>query len=309
MVNGNNSIPYRMKKTQAAFLATVESVLGVLAEYAAKLASVGAMVAVRDQIQEKLGRIKTLSEAQSRCQTGVTAKKDGLRELLTARLVTLCGQLRAWAQQTKQPDIEQRVPASKTSWTRLPQARVEEQATALLELAKENQSKLTEYGVTADSLQQLQEEIASFAAEVSGPRAARTHRKTLTSTLEQEVRELAELLDKVLDPLMHQFEATEPKFFADYWNARAVDQPSSTSIVTIRERAAAKAAQAKARKEAKAARIAAKAAAESEARAQVKARLEAIANGTSASGSNGRATVAQLRETVVAEVPAAALPN
>ena len=45
--------------------------------------------------------------------------------------------------------------------------------------------------------------------------------------------------------------------------------------------------------------------------AQVKARLEAIANGTStgANGSKGRTTVAQLRESVVSEVPAAALPN
>jgi hypothetical protein len=140
-------------------------------------------------------------------------------------------------------------------------------------------------------------------------RAARTHRKSLTSTLGQEVRELAEMFDKVLDPLMRQFEGTEPKFFADYWNARAVDQPSSTSIVAIRERAAAKAAQAKARKEAKAARIAARTAAESEAKALRKTRLEAIANGASTSGSNGRATVAQLRETAVAEASTPGLSN
>jgi hypothetical protein len=143
-----------------------------------------------------------------------------------------------------------------------------------MELTRQLREKFRGYGLTDAAFSRLENCVIAFGPMAGAPRGEIARRVTLTSTLDQELRELTSLLDDFLDPLMNQFQAPEPKFFADYHNAGVLVQLATPPIETVRERAAAKA---EARKAAKTERVAARAAAKAEAKAQRQSRLWAEA--------------------------------
>jgi len=263
-------------KKQGSYLSSAKNVFSVLTANAAIYAVISVLVALRDRIQGKLDLIETITQEQERTAKGISVDKSRIRDLLTSSLLTVCGQVRSWASETKRGEIEAQMPANRTAWSRVPQIKVAERASAVLEIARKYKDDLIGYGMTDALLQQLESQIAAYKAIVLAPRNAITRRKTLTSLLDQELAGLKEVLDDVLDPLMNQFEDSAPKFFQDYRNARLLVKPATTPIEVIRERAADKKAQLQARKDTRAARVARNAATKAETKAQRQARLEAI---------------------------------
>lgn len=199
-------------------------------------------------------------------------------------------------------------------WKLIPSTKLTDRAKAVQTLAQQHRSELEPFGLTSASLGEFKQRIDAYERLALAPRSAVTHRKTLTGTLDQELRKLADLLDHQVNPLLLPFAASAPEFYAAYQNARVTVQPARTPMETIRERALAKAAMAATRKEAKAARRAAKAAAQEAIKAQKRSRLSAIAEAAAAFASsrkvatNGASPVAAGRN-VASGNAIAALPN
>jgi len=140
---------------------------------------------------------------------------------------------------------------------KVPQGKLVERSKGILALAQENRVALKPFGTTDEVLTQLESAIAEFGAKLALPRDVINRRKTLTSLVATEIKTLCTLLREELDPLIRQFEATHPTFYADYHNARAlVDLPVIPLAKRQASRKAAadkKAAKAKAKVDRKAA--------------------------------------------------------
>lgn len=302
---------YCMKKRQYVFVNSVRTVVGVLAENAAKFASQSGFVAVWNRVQALADQIETLTVEQERDRTGVTAEKNRAREELIGACVVVGGMLSGFARQTDRAEVHARATASRTAWRQVPQGKLADAAEAMLELARQHRELLRSYGLTDDVFERFEEAIRRFRPMAGSPRGELIRRATSTKALEEKIGQLADLLDHSLDPLMNQFRESEPAFFSNYQQARKRVHLPATPIEIIRERAAVSAAKAKASKAARAERVAAKAAAEAAAKAQRRSRLEAIArgalDGASAGGNNGNGITRM--DTPVAAPATAALPN
>lgn len=81
---------------------------------------------------------------------------------------------------------------------------------------------LTDYGVDAPLLTDLDTAISDYSIAITTPRTAITTRKTSTSELKTLFAEADKILKKQMDTLMEMFKADAPTFYTNYFNARVI---------------------------------------------------------------------------------------
>jgi cob(I)alamin adenosyltransferase len=215
-----------MEKKQYVQKNAADNTLVVLDDHTAITGTVPAMGDVIADIRERMTRIGTYVEIQERDRRGLTEEKNEARAKLVDVTMTVCGQLKSFGRRSGDADVRQRAAEPRSAWMKIPQSKLGERAKAILGLAREHRAALTPFGTTDALLETMEAEIATFEAALLVPRDLINRRKTITSLIAAEMKEVCTVLREELDPLMRQFEATHPRFYADYHNARAlVDLP------------------------------------------------------------------------------------
>jgi hypothetical protein len=215
-----------MQKRQYEQMNAADNTLAVLEKNAAITGTVPAIGVVARDIRERMTLVGTYVEEQERNQKGLTELKNTARTNLVNVTLTVCGQLKSFGKRSGKADVRERASEPRSAWMKVPQSKLGERAKAILELAREHRAELTAFGMTDALLTKMETEIAAFAAELLVPREVINRRKTITGLVAAEMKEVCTVLREELDPLMRQFEATHPKFYANYHHARAlVDLP------------------------------------------------------------------------------------
>ena len=250
-----DSTLHSMQKKYYVQKNAADNTLVVLDDNTAITETVSAIGEVVGEIRGRMTLIGTYVEEQERDQKGVTEGKNLSRTNLVDVTLTVCGQLKAFGRRTGDADVRQRASESRSAWMKVPQSKLGERSKAILGLAREHREALTPFGMTDGLLTKLESEIAAFGAALLLPRDVINRRKTITGLIATEMKEVCTVLRDELDPLMRQFEASHPQFYADYHNARAlVDLPVIPRARRQASRQAAedkKAAKAKAKAERK----------------------------------------------------------
>jgi cob(I)alamin adenosyltransferase len=232
-----------MEKKQYEQMNAADSTLAVLQKNTAITGTVPAIGDAANDIRERMKLVGTYVEEQERNQKGLTELKNQARTNLVNVTLTVCGQLRSFGKRSGNADVRERASEPRSAWLRVPQSKLGERAKAILGLAREHRTELTAFGTTDALLTQMETDMAAFAAALLVPREVINRRKTITGLVAAEMKEVCTTLREELDPLMRQFEATHPKFYANYHNARTlVDLPV---IPRARRQASRRAADAK----------------------------------------------------------------
>ncbi len=178
-------------------------------------AGVPVIVQLVEELEGRVKLIDSLTQKQESPTSGVTADKSQVEELLIDSTLLVSGMLRGYAAREKNPMLLAKVKVTRSGLRALADGKLPEKATAIRELAVEQEEALADYGLKAADLTELESRTAAYEAVVMAPRNAIVSRTTLTQILKAEVRAATDLLREVLDHLLPQFEAEHPEFVTE----------------------------------------------------------------------------------------------
>lgn len=172
--------------------------------------------------------IQTLAKVQSTPREGITAEKAKVAGWLVDSTLEVAGAVKAYATVGNNLELLAKVDFSRTDMERLRDTETDDRAQLVHDVATKNLGSLGDYGITQLKLDNLQGRIDAYAAVVQSPRTARAEGRSITESLAESFRVADGILKNVLDPLMLQFKAGNPEFYAAYQAARVIiDQPGT----------------------------------------------------------------------------------
>lgn len=173
------------------------------------------------EFEAKIREIQGAARKQEEVQKGIREDKQALRGTLADKLEVIVSALTAYAHINQNHELAAKVryQPSEFKW-RDKEVIFKEKAEIVLDQAQQHLSQLADYGITDTHLAALTSDIDAFAVKLGAPRAAITARKEATTSIEQLVKHVDELLKNKFDHLMVQFKA-DP-FYATYVSARTI---------------------------------------------------------------------------------------
>ena len=122
--------------------------------------------------------------------------------------------------------LQAQVDLSKSALKNLRDAELDDRAQAIQDIAAElfasHAAAMSDCGLTAVKLTDLQSAITAYGALVGGPRAAIVGRAAITEAIAAEFARVDLVLNGQLDKLVVQFEAENPQFVSAYRSARLI---------------------------------------------------------------------------------------
>jgi len=192
------------------------------AENSAIWASVPAFGAAFAKFNTCVERIQEFAQKQAERSTGATADKRRCRESMCDAALVIAGAARAFAIDNNNLELAGKVDFSRSTLLGGRDRTSAEKCQTIHRLASENLGDLTEHGVTPAKLKGLQTKIDAYMACLQRPRQIIAESKTATAQLEAEIETADQLLTDSLDRLVLQFKDSEPEFYNNYTNARAI---------------------------------------------------------------------------------------
>jgi hypothetical protein len=129
--------------------------------------------------------------------------------------------------------LQVRASFSKSKLRDLRDAELDDRAQAVHDIAADLVTKdaaaMSDYGLTATRLTDLQSAITAYSAMVGSPRAAIAGKAAITDAIEGEFSRADNILGQQFDKLVVQFEAANPQFVKAYRSARNIVATGSRS--------------------------------------------------------------------------------
>lgn len=178
-------------------------------------------------------RLGALLEQQLKVITGVRKDKLAALDTMVERVLPVAGMLYAYA-----TDIDDNTlrDSAKLTASDLRQARdsvAGERAWIIHTLALPLQGMLSDYGLTAVQLSELEDAITAYEGLLASPRVAIITRKGATTEMKVEMKAADKVLKDRLDPLSLQFAENASEFYALYRNARIIVDTAGTGKGSI----------------------------------------------------------------------------
>ena len=162
------------------------------------------------------------AQKQAERSTGATADKRRCRESMCDAALVIAGAVRAYAIDNDNLELAGKVDFSLTTLLGGRDRAGAEKCQTIHQLASEKVGNLSEHGVTPAKLKSLQTKIDAYRACLQRPRQIIAESKTATAQLEAEIEVADQLLTDSLDRLVLQCKDSEPEFYNNYTNARAI---------------------------------------------------------------------------------------
>jgi hypothetical protein len=172
--------------------------------------------------QNLLADLKPIVEALSHDLTGITQYKRELRDKITAEALRLAGPIHAFASSTGASDLKADMDLSRSELKKIADTAIGDTVQKVATVAKKHLASLADYGVTNDSIQKLQEMISDYEKLIKAPRIATINRKEYNQSVLDIVKNIYDLLNDRLDPLMETFSESHPEFYRKYFDAREI---------------------------------------------------------------------------------------
>jgi hypothetical protein len=163
---------------------------------------------------------------QEATRTGFAKDKQTAESALIDTTLKTAKPLRAFASETGNNTLRDEIDIEFSDLNRLRDDQLAPRCQIIHDRASANLEALKDYGITAAKLQDLQNKIDAFAAQVPKPRAARADRSVKTVNLKELFRESRKVLT-IMDDLIENFADDHPDFVKTYKNLREIDKPPS----------------------------------------------------------------------------------
>jgi len=170
----------------------------------------------------KLDRIGDLVEVQETPTTGVRKDKLLALDLMVDRTVALAGAVFAYATEVNNQTLRDVMAVTESDLRQVRDTLAVERARSVYDHAAPLAGSLSDYGVTAVEIADVDMAITAFADSIPQPRVAITTRKGATTELAIVMKQVDGVLKDTLDKLMPKFKTTAPEFYASYFNARII---------------------------------------------------------------------------------------
>ncbi len=153
---------------------------------------------------------------------GATADKQLKEDELVEKIVVISGSMYAYGIDAGNEEIKQAADITRSKLYQMPDLELGDKATALLNLADEQISNLTDYGVTQEEITLARNALEEYQQALriqSSKQAERSGDRTALTGLFQNADHI---LNNRLDRLMERFKISHPNFYNEYLSARTI---------------------------------------------------------------------------------------
>jgi hypothetical protein len=166
--------------------------------------------------------LRNRSGIQKSVTTGVGAQKRNRLEYLYEHLLVVQSALWVYAQASNNFLLMERNKVTISDLRHLSITRLDLHLDQVFKDVEEFGAYLTDFGITAEYLQETIDLINAGSNNATRPRMAIIERKMMTQSLDTIIRELDVLLKLRMDKLMLVFRVSQPEFYNRYRNARVI---------------------------------------------------------------------------------------
>jgi len=177
--------------------------------------------AISGEFHGCIQKITSVRGTQELDKTGITAKKNLLRDELIQKLLDILRKIEAYAVVSANIQLEHEVHYTESSLKYTGDSILMDICLVIHERAKTNLEALNTYGITDTVLTAFLNDITNFALTIPKPRAGRVEKKGATASLKETFTEADNLLIKI-DALIEVVRLTQPEFYKNYKNSRII---------------------------------------------------------------------------------------
>lgn len=197
-------------------------VLSTCKKHQAIWSNIPAFAASVNALEVKLGEFAQTAEERLQDTTNITKAKAKLFGTLHEKVYGLVRIIEAYALKEGLDSLAMEYSISKTSLQEGGAKAAVNRFSNVVEKATELAADLEDYGLTAQFLQEITQEVAEAKMMVFKPRMAIIKRKMLNRKLDQLIDEMDEIVFKHLSAMLRVLKFEEPSFFAEFMDARNI---------------------------------------------------------------------------------------
>lgn len=165
--------------------------------------------------------IKTSAGDQEAAQVFIGNSTREMKQQLSIKLDILDDTLEAYAADTENAELLSKASNSKSDYFRLSNEDFEIKGRNTLDLLTENVGSMTEYGTSAEQIDETKVNFNNFLERRGKPRAYQIESRIATQNLEELFKEGNKILDR-MDKVLKRFKRTNPAFYNGYSAARTI---------------------------------------------------------------------------------------
>lgn len=159
---------------------------------------------------------------QETITTGIAQDKTALRERMATLAQRVGSAVAAYASVTSNNELRNKVNYTFTDLLRTRDTISADRCRVIYTEANAVVADLTDYGVDATMLTELDAAITAYSAIIVSPRTAISIRKTSTAELKALFKQADDVLKNQMDLLAKMFMDSAPTFYSNYLNARVI---------------------------------------------------------------------------------------
>ncbi len=211
-----------MTSNQRNKVAMFTAVRNVFGNYPTELSTINALEGFIKQFDELMMKIEAAYQIQQGSTTGMRQLKLKEEAEMIDQTVQLAGAMFVYAQVNNMPDLQSKCAVSASQMERMPDELLKVTCRNIYDEALKLGEVLSDYGKTAEQVNNLKKEIDDFAALISSPRSAIVTRSQATAELKSLINEATDLLSNKIDKLINLLKADQAKVYNTYMAARVI---------------------------------------------------------------------------------------
>jgi hypothetical protein len=211
-----------MTKRNEARLNMFRAVLQFLLNNAAITATIAAFTPIFAAFQAKLTAMEEAVAGEAAIITGTTADKASLRLSLALELKRIGDAITSYAATVNNNALREAVSLSLSALKKLKEEVFIAQAQNYHDLANDNIAALAPWNILPADVSALQAVIDSYSTAVPAPRNKIAQRAAFIQAQNAAEKDITKLLKEQMDPVIYQFAASDPDFYNQYVNNRAI---------------------------------------------------------------------------------------
>ena len=212
-----------MNKSQINRKEMFDTVLSFFDNYPEKWSSIPKVGEFKNAFGELVNQINESQLAQQEAQVFLGKNKKQLKSMIAQKADILNDSIEAFALVTDDSKLANKMASSYSELNRMRNADFSPAIQLIIAEAESNKNVLeSEYGVTAEQVEDLKSNLDDFLAMNGQPRAYRIASIQATKDLEQLFVDATAILDSRLDKVMSIFKRRDLNFYNGYQAARVI---------------------------------------------------------------------------------------
>ena len=221
-----------MNKYNDARLNMFDAVISYCNNNTDSIVAVPAFQTAFTDFETLVGQIHDTVKLQANVITGITASKQQLRIALCQQVADLAATVSAFAINTNDLELKDQVAFSFWELRRLTAEMLVPTCSNIYDVINTNIKALKTYGITTDTLTDLQTAMDDYQEVLSSPRNAVSQRAVHSGTLNNLFKQAIGILKSQMDKVAIQFKSSDEDFYTTYKKNRAIVGPGVAKAVS-----------------------------------------------------------------------------